>query len=128
MTVPPIAVFTGIQATLPADLRSVWPLAIFGLPYARRVRVLAREGHAPVPGWRQACFYAGLLLIALALTAFGGADRGLLFVGMIEHLLLDDVAGLLIVLGLTGPLISPILRVELLRSASSSACACWPTR
>ena len=44
---------------------------------------------------------------------------------MIEHLLLGDIAALLIVLGLTGPLIAPILtRISL----SSTACACSRTR
>jgi len=32
---------------------------------------------------------------------------------MIEHLLLGDIAALLLVLGLTGPLIAPILRIRL---------------
>ena len=32
---------------------------------------------------------------------------------MVEHLLLGDIASLLIVLGLTGPLIAPILRIRL---------------
>ena len=34
---------------------------------------------------------------------------------MIEHLLLGDIAALLIVLGLTGPLLAPVLRIALLR-------------
>ncbi len=112
MTVSPIAVSTGIEALL-ADLGSVGPLVIFGLLYARRVRTLAIEDRNPVPGWRQACFYAGFVLIAVALTSLGGASQELLFVHMIEHLLLGDIAALLIVLGLTGPLIAPILRIGL---------------
>lgn len=113
MTVPPIAVSTDIEAALLADLGSVGPLAILGLLYARRVRTLAADGRNPVPGWRQACFYSGFVVIALALTSLGGASQELLLAHMVEHLLLGDIAALLIVLGLTGPLIAPILRIPL---------------
>ena len=88
------------------------PLALLGMLYARRVRSLARGRHA-VPGWRQACFYSGFVVIAAALTSLGKASDELLFVHMVEHLLLGDIAALLIVLGLTGPLIAPILRIGL---------------
>src|SRR5271165_2780766 len=87
------------------------PLALLGLLYARRVRTLARGGH-PVPGWRQACFYSGLFVIGAALTSLGSASQDLLYVHMIEHLLLGDIASLLIVLGLTGPLLAPVLRIR----------------
>ncbi len=86
------------------------PLVLLGYLYARRVRTLARTGQ-PIPGWRQACFYGGFLTIAAALTALGSGSQELLWVHMIEHLLIGDIAALLIVLGLTGPLIAPILRV-----------------
>ena len=74
-----------------------------------------RPAH-PVPGWRQACFYARLRRRSrAALTSLGAASQELLYVHMVEHLLLGDIAALLIVLGLTGPLIAPILRIRLLR-------------
>ncbi len=66
-----------------------------------------------MPGWRQACFYAGFVTIAAALTSLGSASQELLYMHMIEHLLLGDVAALLIVLGLTGPLLAPILKIRL---------------
>ena len=75
------------------------------------MRTLASDDH-PVPGWRQACFYGGFVVIAAALTSLGSASQELLYVHMIEHLLLGDIAALLIVLGLTGPLIAPILRIR----------------
>jgi cytochrome c oxidase assembly factor CtaG len=87
------------------------PLAIAGALYARRAHTLARGGHA-VPGWRQGSFYTGLAIIAVALTALGGPSEELLYVHMIEHLALGDIAALLIVLGLTGPLIAPVLRIR----------------
>jgi putative membrane protein len=86
------------------------PLAILALLYERRARTLAAGEH-PVPGWRRACFYAGLLLIGVALTGLDTPSDELLYAHMIEHLLLGDLAALLIVLGLTGPLLAPVLRV-----------------
>jgi cytochrome c oxidase assembly factor CtaG len=93
------------------DVLQLGPLLLLAVLYARRVRTLATLGH-PVPGWRQACFYAGFLTIAAALTSLGPDSQELLVAHMVEHLLLGDVAALLIVLGLTGPLIAPILRVR----------------
>jgi putative membrane protein len=86
------------------------PLLLLGLLYTKRVRTLALSGH-PVPGWRQACFYAGFVVIGVALTSLGGESQELLLAHMVEHLLLGDIAALLIVLGLTGPLIAPILKI-----------------
>jgi putative membrane protein len=106
MVIAPLAASTSTSAAL-----QLGPLAILGLLYARRVRTLAIEDR-PVPGWRQACFYSGFVVIGAALTSLGAASQDLLWVHMIEHLLLGDVAALLIVLGLTGPLIAPILLAE----------------
>jgi putative membrane protein len=102
----PLAVSADISAAF-----QLGPLALLGLLYARRARTLAEEDH-PVPGWRQACFYGGFVVIAAALTSLGAASQDLLWVHMVEHLLLGDIAALLIVLGLTGPLIAPILRIR----------------
>jgi len=116
----PLAVSTDVS-----DALQLGPLALLGLLYARRARTLAATGH-PVPGWRQACFYAGFLVIGAALSSLGGASQELLYAHMIEHLLLGDIAALLIVLGLTGPLLAPILRIRLfdrLRALSHPAIA-----
>jgi cytochrome c oxidase assembly factor CtaG len=120
MHAPPLAVSTDIEAAL-----QLGPLAIVAVLYARRVRTLATTKH-PVPGWRQACFYLGFVTIAAALTSLGSASQDLLYMHMIEHLLLGDVAALLIVLGLTGPLLAPILKIKLfdrLRALSHPAIA-----
>ena len=103
----PLAVSTGLEAVF-----QLGPLAIVAVLYARRVRTLATTTH-PVPGWRQACFYGGFVVIAAALTSLGSASQQLLYMHMIEHLLLGDVAALLIVLGLTGPLLAPVLKMRL---------------
>ncbi len=107
MLTPVLAESTALLAAL-----QLGPLAVGALLYTRRVRTLAPTGH-PVPGWRQACFYGGFVVIAVALTSLGRASEDLLWVHMVEHLLLGDIAALLIVLGLTGPLIAPILKIRL---------------
>jgi putative membrane protein len=84
------------------------------LPYRARANTLART-HRPVPGWRQACYAAGLVLLAAALSAPVDdlADQ-LLVAHMAEHLVIGDVAALLIVLGFTGPLLAPVLRLPVI--------------
>jgi cytochrome c oxidase assembly factor CtaG len=83
---------------------------LWWLPYRMRVRALG-GGPRAVPGWRQACFGGGLLVLAAALSPPVDtlADQ-LLLAHMVEHLLIGDVAALLLVLGLTGPLLVPLLR------------------
>ncbi len=105
---------------IPLAVSTVWtsalqlgPLTAFGLLYARRVRTLAATRQA-VPGWRQACFYGGCVTIAAALTSLGSPSQELLWAHMIEHLLLGYIAALLLVLGLSGPAIAPILRIGVL--------------
>ncbi len=120
MNLVPLAVSSDVSAAF-----QLGPLALLGLLYARRARTLALNGH-PVSGWRQACFYGGFVLIGAALTSLGGAAEELLYVHMIEHLLLGDIAALLIVLGLTGPMLAPILRIgffDRLRALSHPAIA-----
>jgi putative membrane protein len=92
----------------------VVPLAAAALLYAKRVATLAARGR-PVPLWRQGCFAAGLALIAVALfSPIGHMAEELVTAHMIEHLLIGDLAALLLVLGLTGPILGPVLAVPLL--------------
>jgi putative membrane protein len=94
-----------------SDLLELIPVVPLALLYARRARTLASSGHA-VPRWRQVCFYSGCVLISAALLGLGEASQELLYAHMIEHLLLGDIGALLIVLGLTGPLLAPVLRIR----------------
>ena len=101
----------GPQPGALADFALVAPLALLGLLYGGRARSLGHTPH-PVPGWRQGSFYAGLGLIAVALLSpIGSLSDELLSAHMVEHLLMGDLAALLIVLGLTGPLLAPVLRI-----------------
>jgi putative membrane protein len=104
---PAPAVSTLLEAAL-----QLGPLALVGALYTQRVGTLRAVGHPP-PRWRQACFYSALALILAALLGLGGLSQEVLYVHMAEHLLLGDVAALLFVLGLTGPVLAPVLRVRL---------------
>ena len=89
-------------------LQVVPVLAVAAL-YALRARSLALSGR-PVPGWRQVSFASGMLLILIALVSpLAALDDELVWVHMAQHLLLADLGALLIVLGLTGPLLQPLL-------------------
>src|SRR3954451_7862153 len=102
----PIAHVTGIFAPL-----ELLPLLAAAALYAKRATSLASRGRA-VPVWRQICFAAGLLTIAATLvTPLSDAAEELVVAHMVEHLLLGDLATLLLVLGLTGPLLQPILAI-----------------
>jgi cytochrome c oxidase assembly factor CtaG len=102
-----------IAATGPAGTIAL-PLLVllYWLPYRVRVRTLAHEGR-PVAGWRQGCYAAGLIVLALALSPpVGKLSDQLLVAHMAEHLLIGDLAALLLVLGFTGPLLAPLLRIR----------------
>ena len=89
-------------------------LALVGALYWRQARTLARRGR-PVPWPRLAAFAAGLLTLFVALASpidTIGEER-LFSVHMLQHLLLGDVAALLLVLGLDGRLLRPLLRVRI---------------
>jgi cytochrome c oxidase assembly factor CtaG len=86
------------------------PLAGAGVLYHTRVGGLAR-GRTPVPRWRRIAFYSGLALILIALgPPLDTLDDQLLMAHMLQHVLLGDVASLLLVLGVTAPLLQPVLR------------------
>lgn len=107
------------MTALATDLVAVEPLQIvpalaFGVMYVVRARRLAANGK-PVASWRRACFFSGLALIVLTLVSPLGALADELFAAhMAEHLLIADIGALLLVLGLTGPLLAPLLRTTAL--------------
>ena len=86
------------------------PSLAFGALYCVRARTLARQAR-PLPHWRQYCFYGGLALIVATLVSPLQTLADELFLAhMAEHLLLADIGALVLVLGLTGPLLAPLLR------------------
>jgi putative membrane protein len=96
----------GWSALLPLNLA-----ALVALGYALRARELAGRGRG-VPAWRQACFFAGLAVLLVALASpLDGAGEHVFWLHMVQHLLLLDAAALLLLLGLSGPLLRPLLAV-----------------
>jgi cytochrome c oxidase assembly factor CtaG len=82
------------------------------IAYLVRARTLARQGR-PVPVLRQGSFLAGTALILLVLVSpVAHLGEELVLAHMVQHLLMADVAALLVVLGLTGPLLQPALAVR----------------
>jgi putative membrane protein len=96
------------------DPLEICVLALVGTLYCRRAQTLSRRGR-PVSRLRLAAFAAGLLTLFLALESpidTIGEER-LFSVHMFQHLLLGDVGALLLVLGLDGRLLRPLLSVRL---------------
>jgi len=84
-------------------------LTLFGAAYGIRAANLARDGR-PVPVWRITAYFAGLFLILAAFVSpvahIGGE---LVLAHMIQHLVIGDIAALLIVLGLTRSVLQPVM-------------------
>jgi putative membrane protein len=105
---PPFAHVAGTFVPL-----EVFPITIAGILYWHRATVLSWDGRA-VPLWRQACFGAGLATIAVALfSPIGHISEELVIAHMGEHLLIGDIASLLLVLGLTRSLLQPLLAIRI---------------
>ena len=83
--------------------------------YFTRTRELAREGR-PVARWRVFSFVTGVVL--LAAVQVGPADTladEVLVAHMVQHIVIGDLCSLLIVLGLTGTVIQPLLHIRATR-------------
>ena len=90
--------------------------------YAFRANDLAGRGRAmPIP--RQASFYLGVAILVLAVCSpvdTVGETR-LFWVHMTQHLMLGDLAPLAIVIGMSGPMLRPVLAVRWMRRARALA-------
>lgn len=88
------------------------PVLLVAMLYGVRAVRLARRGRA-VSRVRTACFAAGLLVLVLSLVSPIDAlgEQRLFCVHMLQHVLIGDVAPFLLVLGLTGPLLRPVLAI-----------------
>ncbi len=90
-------------------------LAATGVAYAIRAVRLAEQGR-PLPAWRLLSFAAGIAVLAIAvLSPLEALAEELITGHMVQHLLIIDIAALLVVGGLTGPMLQPILAVRWLR-------------
>ncbi|HXV05168.1 MAG TPA: cytochrome c oxidase assembly protein [Solirubrobacterales bacterium] len=105
--VPPAAHVAGAFAPL-----ELVPIAVAAVLYRHRAMALSRDDR-PVPTWRQVCFGAGLATIAVALfSPVGHIADELVVAHMVEHLLIGDIASLLLVLGLTRSILQPVLAIH----------------
>jgi putative membrane protein len=86
------------------------PTVLVAALYLRRARTLARRGQ-PVPVWRRASFWTGIALVVVALNSPVDSlgEEHFFFVHMAQHVILGDLAPLCFVVGLTGPLLRPVL-------------------
>lgn len=83
--------------------------------YFRRARTLGSEGR-PVERWRRVSFASGVaLLVSVQIPPLDTLADELLFVHMTQHIIIGDICSLLVVLGLTGPVLAPLLRVRVTR-------------
>jgi putative membrane protein len=81
--------------------------------YWRRCKTLAGTPRA-VPAVRQWSFYGGVaLIVAVLVSPLATYSEQLFWAHMVEHLVIADLGALLLVLGLTGPVLAPILRIKL---------------
>jgi cytochrome c oxidase assembly factor CtaG len=89
---------------------------LLALAYAVRARDLAARGRYVAP-LRQCSFYLGVAVLAFAVTSpiDTEGEHRLFWAHMLQHLLLGDIAPLLLVLGVTGPLLRPLLAVHSLQ-------------
>lgn len=94
------------------------PLAAGGLYlalYLKRAGTLARE-RRPVSAWRVGSFVTAVMtVVAVQLPPLDSLADEVLAAHMIQHILIGEIASLFIVLGLTGPMLAPLLRIRATR-------------
>ena len=87
-------------------------LFAFGTVYGIRAANLARDGR-PVPTWRIVSYFSGIALITVAFVSpLAHLGSELVLAHMIQHLVIGDVAALLIVLGLTRSVLQPMMALR----------------
>jgi cytochrome c oxidase assembly factor CtaG len=80
--------------------------------YAYRFRRLAAARHRPPGRWRVASFCTGVaLLVAVQIGPADSLGDQILAIHMVQHIVIGDVCSLLLVLGVTGPMLRPLLQV-----------------
>ncbi len=83
--------------------------------YERRVQTLIAEGR-PVAPWRAFSFAAGVItMTAVQLPPIDTLADQVLIAHMFQHIIIGDICSLLIALGLTGPILAPLLHFRVTR-------------
>ena len=84
----------------------------FGAAYGLRAATLARDGR-PVATWRVVSYFTGLgLILAVFVSPVAHLGGELVLAHMAQHLVIGDIAALLIVLGLTRSVLQPVLALK----------------
>ncbi len=87
-------------------------VTVFGALYAIRAANLARDGR-PIPKWRIVTYFSGLgLILAVFVSPVAHIGGELVLAHMVQHLLIGDIAALLIVLGLTRSVLQPVMALR----------------
>jgi putative membrane protein len=110
------ALFADAAYSNPVHLGEVLPPLLAAVTYVtlytRRLRTLVREGRR-VQRWRQWCFMGGVaLMVGVQVGPADDLADSVLVAHMAQHIILGDIASLLIVLGLTGPVLQPLLHMR----------------
>jgi len=102
-----------VSATFEVAPLQLAPAVASIMLYAKRVHTLRGTPRA-VGAERQWAYYGGVaLIVAVLVSPLGALSDDLFWAHMIEHLVMADLGALLIVLGLTGPVLAPVLRIAL---------------
>lgn len=100
---------------IPLEALGAAGLSAAGVAYALRAIRLSGTDRA-LPSWRLACFAAGIVVLAIAIASpLESLAEELITGHMVQHLLIIDIAALLLVLGLSGPMLQPVLAIRWLR-------------
>lgn len=113
---PSALVADSAATTWSLDPLQVSLVLVVGVAYTTRVRTLARRGRGPGVA-RVAMFATGLAVLLLALCSpvdTLGEER-LFSAHMAQHLAIGDLAALCLVLGVSGPVLRPLLAVDPVR-------------
>ena len=113
--VPPVPVASVDAAHLGEFIPPLVACLLYLILYRNRACELA-TARKPVPGWRRTCFVSGAVLMTVVqVPPFDGLADQVLMAHMIQHIVIGDIASLLIVLGLTGPILQPLLHIRVTR-------------
>lgn len=91
-----------------------WPELVVSIVAVVLYAVRASQLGARLPRWRALCFLTGIVVLTLASSSpidpIG--EDGMFWVHMLQHVLIGDLAALLLVLGVTGPILQPVLKMR----------------
>ncbi len=95
-----------------------WPELVVSIMALVMYAVRASQLGTRLPRWRALCFMSGIVVLTLASSSpiDPVGEEGLFWVHMLQHVLIGDLAALLLVLGATGPILQPILKMRWARS------------